>query len=150
MSLLPFLDQIDSGETLQDFLDIANACVAASVKSGSPIRYPKGFLFALKAGYINPSQEFKSRKVLAQETRNRQLEAEPEDVRRLQEEECLKLEVFKAKLTPEARGRLLQEARAGFGPRSPLSEGLQLEMAQAEVLRGWMETGGGVEGPPSR
>ena len=140
-SLLPYLEQIDSGETLQDFLDIANACVAAAAKSGSPIRNPKGFLFAqLKAGYINPPEGYKSRKVLAQETRNRQLEAELEDVRRLQEEEeRLKLEVFKAKLTAEAQSRLLEEARARLDPRSPLSEGLQLEMAQAEVLRGWME-----------
>ena len=87
-SLLPFLDQIDSGEMLQDFLDIANACVAAAAKSGSPIRNPKGFLFAqLKAGYINPPEGYKSRKVLAQERRNRRLEAELEDMRRLKEEE---------------------------------------------------------------
>ena len=54
--------------------------------------------------------------------------------------------MFKAKLAPEARGRLLEEARTRLDPRSPLSEGLQLEMAQAEVLRGWMEAGGVDEG----
>ena len=149
-SLLPFLGHIDSSETLQDFLDIANACVAAAAKSGSPIRNPKGFLFAqLKAGYINPPEGYKSRKVLAQETRNRQLEAELEDVRRLkEEEERLRLEVFRAKLTPAAQSQVLEEARARLDPRSPLSEGLQLEMAQAEVLRSWMEASRGIDTLP--
>ena len=140
-SLLPYLGQIDSAETLQDFLDMANACVAASRDSGTPIRNPKGFLLAqLRAGYINPPEGYKSRRVLAQERRNRQLETELEDMRRLkEEEERLELEVYKAKLTPTAQSQLLQEARARIDPRSPLSEGLQLEMAQAQILRDWME-----------
>lgn len=144
-SLLPYLDQIDSGEALQDFLDMANACVAASRDSDTPIRNPKGFLLAqLRAGYINPPEGYKSRRVQAQERRNRQLEAELEDMRRLkEEEERLELEVFKARLTPTAQSQLLQEARARVDPRSPLSEGLQLEMAQVEILRDWMAAGRG-------
>lgn len=144
-SLLPYLGKMDSGEALQDFLDIANACVAASRDSDTPIRNPKGFLLAqLRAGYINPPEGYKSRRVQAQERRNRQLEAELEDMRRLkEEEERLELEVYKAKLTPAAQSQLLQEARARVDPRSPLSEGLQLEMAQVDILRDWMAEGRG-------
>ena len=142
-SLLPYLDAIDSIEELQDFLDMVNACVAASRRTESPIRNPKGFLIAqLKAGYINPPEGYKSRRLRAQEERNRQLEAELEEMRRLKaEEEELELKVFRAKLSPSACRRLDQEARGRVNPRSPLSEARQVEMAETEILRDWLKTG---------
>ena len=140
-SLLPHLEGIGTTGELQDFIDMANACVAASRRTESPIRNPKGFLIAqLRAGFINPPEGYKSRRVRAQEERNRLLEAELEEIRRLKaEEEQLELDVFRAKLSPDVRHRLEQEARERVDPRSPLSEARQIEMAETEILRGWLK-----------
>src|SRR5262249_4523156 len=88
-SLLPYLDQFETSEELQDFLDMANACVSAAKEGkGKPIQNPHGFLFAqLRAGYINPPEGYKSRKVRAQEVRNQQLEEELAALLRLKERE---------------------------------------------------------------
>ena len=131
---------------------MANACVAASRRTESPIRNPKGFLVAqLRAGFINPPEGYKSRRVRAQEERNRLLEAELEEIRRLKaEEEELALSVFRARLSPSARRRLEQEARDRVEPRSPLSEARQMEMAETEILRGWLRADQGKgEGAPA-
>ena len=140
-SLLPHLGGIETREELQDFIDMANACVAASRRTESPIRNPKGFLVAqLRAGFINPPEGYKSRRVRAQEERNRLLEAELEEIRRLKaEEEELALNVFRAKLSPCERQQLEKEARDRVEPRSPLSEARQIEMAETEILRGWLK-----------
>jgi hypothetical protein len=73
-SLAPYLDKFDTGEDFQNFLDIANAGIQAAKKGhGKPIQNPHGFLFAqLRAGYINPPEGYKSRKIRAQELRNQQ------------------------------------------------------------------------------
>lgn len=140
-SLLPHLEGIGTTGELQDFIDMANACVAASRRTESPIRNPKGFLIAqLRAGFINPPEGYKSRRVRAQEERNRLLEAELEEIERLKaEEEQLELSVFRAKLSRSARCRLEQEARNRVDPRSPLSEARQIEMAGTEILRNWLK-----------
>src|SRR6266536_4739850 len=54
-SLVSHLDKFDTAEDLQNFLDIANACIhAAKEGHAKPIQNPRGFLFAqLRAGYIN-------------------------------------------------------------------------------------------------
>jgi hypothetical protein len=114
-SLVPYLDQFETVEQIQDFLDMANACITATkTGSGKPIQNPQGFLFAqLKAGYINPPEGFKSRKVRAQEIRNQQLEAELATLRQLKERERkLQFELFREKLTREQLERLEQESRA--------------------------------------
>ena len=140
-SLLPHLAHIDTVEALQDFLDMANACVTAAHATESPIRNPHGFLIAqLKAGFINPPDGYKSRRIQAQEKRNRQLEVELKELKRLKmEEEHLVLEVFKAKLTPEEQQQLLREAQARVNPSGMLSEKRQLEMAQDDILRAWFK-----------
>ena len=140
-SLLPHLAYIQSTEVLQDFLDMANACVAAAHATESPIRNPHGFLIAqLKAGFINPPDGYKSRRIQAQEKRNHQLEVELEELRRLKaEEEGLVLEVFEAKLTPEEEQQLLREAQARVNPGGMLSEQRQLEMARDDILRAWFK-----------
>ena len=140
-SLLPHLAHIETVEALQDFLDTANACVAAAHATESPIRNPHGFLIAqLKAGFINPPEGYKSRRIQAQEKRNRQLEVELEELRRLKtEEDRLVLEVFKAKLTPEEEQKLLREAQARVNPGGMLSEKRQLEMARDDILRAWFK-----------
>ena len=140
-SLLPHLEYVDTTEELQDFLDMVNACVAASRRTASPIRNPKGFLIAqLRAGYINPPEGYRSRRLRAQEKRNRMLEAEFEEIRRLKaEEEELELNIFRARLSPSDRQQLAQAARDRVHPRSPLSEARQIEMAETEILRGWLE-----------
>jgi hypothetical protein len=88
-SLVPFLDRFGTTEELQDFLDMANACVAASKEGrAKPIQSPHGFLFAqLRVGYINPLEGYKSRRIRAQELRNRQLEEELATLRQLKEQE---------------------------------------------------------------
>ena len=141
MSLAPYLDVVEDEEALQDFLDMANACVAAARGTETPIRNPKGFLIAqLKAGFINPPDGYKSRRVKAQEQRNQKLREELEELQRLRnEEEELELEVFRARLSKEERERLVTEARNRLDPRSILSEARQLEMAEFQILREWFE-----------
>ena len=140
-SLLPHLAHFETIEALQDFLDMANACVAAAHAAESPIRNPHGFLIAqLKAGFINPPEGYKSRRIQAQEKRNRQLEVELEELRRLKaEEDRLVLEVFRAKLTGEEDQQLLREAQARVNPGGMLSENRQLEMAEDDILRAWFK-----------
>jgi hypothetical protein len=146
-SLAPYLDQFETTEQLQDFLDMANACIA-SAKSGNgkSIQNPQGFLFAqLKAGYINPPEGFKSRKVRAQEIRNQQLEAELVTLRQLKEREReLKFELFREQLTQEQLERLEQEARAQVKPGLGISEKRQLEAAKDAILMAWFEQEGEV------
>lgn len=139
-SLAAYLDRFETAEALQDFLDMANACVEAVRQTDSPIRNPKGFLISrLKAGYINPPDGYKSRRLQAQEIRNRQLEAELEEMRRLKaKEQDLELEVFRTGLTPERQERLLVEAQARVDPRGLVSEARQLEMAKEDILRTWL------------
>ena len=149
-SLLAHLEGIETAGELQDFIDMANACVTASRRTESPIRNPKGFLIAqLRAGFINPPEGYKSRRVRAQEERNRLLEAELEEIRRLKaEEERLEQDVFRTRLLPSARRQLEREARDRVDPRNPLSEARQIEMAETEILRDWMKAdpakGGGA------
>lgn len=143
-SLLPYLGHIETAEALQEFLDMANACFAAAFNTESPIKNPKGFLFAqLKVGYINPPEGYKSRRIKAQEMRNRRLEAELAELRRLKaEEDRLELEVFRARLTAKEQQQLAQEARARVNPHGLLSEARQLDMAQEDILRDWLEARG--------
>ena len=142
-SLLAHLAQFDTTEELQDFIDMANACIAASRRTDSPIRNPQGFLIAqLKAGYVNPPEGYKSRRVRALEKRNRLLEAELEEITRLKAEaEQLELNVFRARLSPSDQRRLAREARDRLSSRSPLSESRQLAMAETDILRGWLAAG---------
>lgn len=139
-SLLAHLDQFNTTEELQDFIDMVNACIAASRRTDSPIRNPQGFLIAqLKAGYVNPPEGYKSRRVRALEKRNRLLEAELEEITRLKAEaERLELSVFRARLSPSDQGRLAREARDRLSPRNPLSESRQIEMAETDILRDWL------------
>src|ERR1051326_3860622 len=113
-SLLPYLDQCETSEELHNFLDMANACVSAAKEGkGKPIQNPHGFLFApLRAGYINPPEGFKSRKVRAQEIRNQQLEEELATLRRSKERQReLQFERFVARLSEADLARLEQEAQ---------------------------------------
>jgi transposase-like protein len=141
-SLLPFLDRFDTPEELQDFLDIANACVAAS-KDGrvKPIQNPHGFLFAqLRVGYINPPEGYKSRRVLAQELRNRQLAQELATLQQLREQERqLRFELFQAQLFEEDWDRLEREARAKVNPELGLSTSRQIDVHKDTILRQWFE-----------
>ena len=61
-SLEPYLERFEATEDLQNFLDIANACIAAAKAGrGKPIQNPHGFLLAqLRAGYINPPEGYKA------------------------------------------------------------------------------------------
>jgi hypothetical protein len=141
-SLMPFLDRFTTLEDVQDFLDMANACIAASKEGrGKPIQNPHGFLFAqLRAGYINPPEGYKSRRVLAQELRNRQLEEELATLRQLKaREEQLRFELFQAQLAEEDRDRLEREARAKVNPGLGLSTSRQLEVHKDAILRQWFE-----------
>jgi hypothetical protein len=141
-SLVPFLDRFDRPEELQDFLDMANACVAAS-KDGrvKPIQNPHGFLFAqLRVGYINPPEGYKSRRVLAQELRNRQLGEELATLRQLKEQERqLRFELFQARLSEEDWDRLEREARAKVNPDLGLSTSRQIDVHKDAILRHWFE-----------
>lgn len=141
-SLTPYLNQFDTTRELQEFLDIANACIAASKEGhGKSIQNPHGFLFAqLKAGYINPPEGYKSRRVRAQEMRNRQLEAELATLRELKEQEQqLRFELFQAELRPEDWERIEQEAQAKVNPYMGLTTKRQLEVHKETILRQWFE-----------
>ncbi len=141
-SLSPYLNQFATTEELQEFLDMANACIAASKEGhGKPIQNAHGFLFAqLKAGYINPPEGYKSRRVRAQEMRNRYLEAEVAKLRELKErEQQLRFELFQAELSPEDWGRIEQEAQAKVNPHMGLTTKRQLEVHKDTILRQWFE-----------
>jgi hypothetical protein len=145
-SLVPYLNQFGTSEEIQNFLDMANACITATkTGNGKPIQNPQGFLFAqLKAGYINPPEGFKSRKVRAQEIRNQQLEAELTALRQLKERERkLQFELFREKLTHEQLERLEQEARAQVKPGLGISKERQIEVAKGEIVKQWFEQQGG-------
>jgi biotin operon repressor len=139
-SLLPYLEQFETSEELQDFLDMANACVSAAKEGkGKPIQNPHGFLFAqLRAGYINPPEGYKSRKVRAQEVRNQQLEEELATLLRLKEREReLQFALFVARLSEEDMARLDQEAQAQVKPNIGLSPEFQMERYKDGLLRQW-------------
>jgi hypothetical protein len=139
-SLLPYLDQFETSEELQNFLDMANACVSAAKEGkGKPIQNPHGFLFAqLRAGYINPPEGYKSRKVRAQEVRNQQLEEELATLRRLKEREReLQFELFVARLSEEDITRLDQKAQAQVKPNIGLSPEFQIERYKDGLLKEW-------------
>jgi predicted DNA-binding transcriptional regulator len=139
-SLLPYLDRFETSEELQNFLDMANACVSAAKEGkGKPIQNPHGFLFAqLRAGYINPPEGFKSRKVQAQEIRNQQLEEELATIRHLKEREReLQFELFVARLSEAEMARLEQEAQAQVKSNIGLSPEFQLERYKEGLLRQW-------------
>jgi hypothetical protein len=141
-SLEPFLQQFEGIEDLQNFLDIANACVgAARAGRGKPIQNPHGFLLAqLRAGYINPPEGYKSRKLRAQERRNQQLEEELATLRQLKEQEReLRLALFEASLTDEEQQRLEQEARTRVNPNMGLSTARQIEIQKDAILKSWFE-----------
>jgi hypothetical protein len=141
-SLIPYLNQFETTQGLQEFLDMAIACVAASKEGhGKPIQNAQGFLFAqLKAGYINPPEGYKSRRVRAQETRNRQLEAELATLRELKgREQQLRFELFQAELSPENWERIEQEAQAKVNPHMGLTRKRQLEVHKETILRQWFE-----------
>jgi transposase-like protein len=141
-SLVPFLDHFGTTEELQDFLDMANACIAAS-KDGrvKPIKNPHGFLFAqLRVGYINPPEGYKSRRVHAQELRNRQLEGELATLRQLKEQERqLRFELFQARLSEEDWDCLEREARTKINPDLGLSMSRQMDVHKDTILRQWFE-----------
>jgi hypothetical protein len=141
-SLVPYLDQFETTQELQEFLDVADACITASKEGhGKPIQNAHGFLFAqLRAGYINPPEGYKSRRVRAQEMRNRHLEAELARLRELKErEQQLRFELFQAQLSPDDRARIDQEAQAKVNPHMGLSTKRQLEVHRDEILRRWFE-----------
>jgi len=139
-SLLPYLDRFETSEELQDFLDMANACVSAAKEGkGKPIQNPHGFLFAqLRAGYINPPEGYKSRKVRAQEVRNQQLEDELATLLRLKEREReLQFALFVARLSEADMARLDQEAQAQVKPNIGLSPEFQMERYKDGLIRQW-------------
>ena len=139
-SLISYLDKFDTVEDLQNFLDIANACIQVAKEGhGKPIQNPHGFLFAqLRAGYINPPEGYKSRKIRAQELRNQQLEEELATLRRLKErEQELQFELFVAQLTAEDLARLEREAQAEVKPHIGLSPAFQMEMHKDNILKQW-------------
>jgi hypothetical protein len=141
-SLEPYLEQFEATEDLQNFLDIANACIAsARAGRGKPIQNPHGFLLAqLRAGYINPPEGYKSRKVRAQEMRNQQLEEELATLRQLKDQEReLRLALFEASLTDEEQQRLEQEARTLVNPNLGLSTARQVEIQKDAILKAWFE-----------
>jgi hypothetical protein len=139
-SLLPYLDQFKTPEEFQNLLDMANACISAGKEGrGRPIQNPHGFLFAqLRAGYINPPEGFKSRRIRAQEMRNKQLEEELATLRKLKErEQALHFDLFVAQLTAEDLARLEHEAQAEVQPHIGLSQAFQLEMHKGNILKQW-------------
>jgi len=139
-SLLPHLNQFDTAEDLQNFLDVANACIAATKEGhGRPIQNPQGFLFAqLRAGYINPPEGYKTRKVRAQELRNQQLVEELTTLRRLKErEQELRFELFVAQLTEEDLMRLDHEVQTQVKHNIGLSPAFQIEIHKDALLKQW-------------
>jgi hypothetical protein len=148
-ALLPYLDQFDTTEALQDFLDMTNACITASKNGhGKPIHNPQGFLFAqLRAGYIHPPEDYKSRRLRAQEARNRQLQDELETLQRLHTQEMqLRLEIFQATLRPADLARLEAEVQRRIEPNGLLSPSFQVPILRDQILHEWFEQGG----PPGR
>ena len=136
----PYLEQFETLEDLQNFLDMANACIAAAKEGrGKAIQNPYGFLVAqLRAGYVNPPEGYKSRKVRAQELRNQHLEEELATLRRLQErEQELRFELFVAQLTEEDLARLEREAQARVKPNLGLSPPFQLKMHREAIVKEW-------------
>jgi len=140
-SLAPYLHQFDSIEALQNFLDMANASIKASKTNAKPIQNPHGFLFAqLRAGYVNPPPGFKSRRLLAQEAMNAQLQAELAELQRLREQAAeLRFELFKAGLSDEQQVELEAEAVKRVQPKAAVSRERQMEVYRDEVLREWFE-----------
>jgi hypothetical protein len=141
-SLVPFLEQFDTAADLQNFLDIANACFAAAKEGhGKPIKNPHGFLFAqLRQGYINPPEGYKSRRVRAQENKNQQLEAEIAALQQLKSQENeLRFELFKAKLSEDDLAPLEEEARKQINRKIGLSEERQIEVNKENILKHWFE-----------
>jgi hypothetical protein len=139
-SLLRYLEQFHTTDDLQNFLDMANACITASKDGhGKAIQNPHGFLIAqLRAGYINPPEGYKSRRVRAQEQRNKQLEKELAELRQLKErEQELQFELFKTKLTAEDLARLEHEARGQVNPKLGLSPERQLAVHKDTILQQW-------------
>jgi hypothetical protein len=139
-SLLPYLDQFETGEELQNFLDVANACILAAKEGhGKPIQNPHGFLFAqLRASYINPPEGYKSRKVRAQELKNQQLEEELATLQRLKErEQELQFQLFVAQLTEENLTRLDYEAQAQVKHNIGLSPTFQIQIHKDALLKQW-------------
>ena len=112
---------------------------AAKEGHGKPIQNPHGFLFAqLRAGYINPPEGYKSRKVRAQELRNQHLEEELATLRRLKErEQELQFALFVAQLTAEDLARLEREAQAEVKPNMGLSPAFQMDMHRDSILKQW-------------
>jgi hypothetical protein len=141
-SLEPYLNQFETTEDLQNFLDMANACItAAKAGRGKPIQNPHGFFLAqLRTGYINPPEGYKSRKVRAQEIRNQQLEEELAMLRQLREREReLQFGLFEASLTEEEQQRLEQESKARVNPNIGLSTKRQIEIQKDAILKEWFE-----------
>jgi hypothetical protein len=141
-SLIPYLNQFETTQGLQEFLDIASACITASKEGhGKPIQNAHGFLFAqLKAGYINPPEGYKSRRLRAQEMRNRHLEAELAKLRELKErEQQLRFELFQAELSPEDWEQIKREAQTKVNPQMGLTTKRQLEVHKDTILRQWFE-----------
>jgi biotin operon repressor len=139
-SLFPYVDQLREPEELQNFLDMANACILAGKEGrGRPIQNPHGFLFAqLRAGYINPPEGFKSRRIRAQEVRNKQLEEELATLRELKErEQKLQFDLFVAQLSAEDLARLEREAEAEIKPHIGLSPAFQMDMHRESILKQW-------------
>jgi hypothetical protein len=143
-SLTPYLNQFETLWALQNFLDMANACIIAAKEGhGKPIQNPHGFLFAqLRAGYINPPEGFKSRRVRAQEIQNKQLQEEIAVLQKLKEREReLQFELFEAQLAPEDNQRLEQEAQARLHKEHPPigSPEFHLRIHKDTILREWFE-----------
>jgi hypothetical protein len=119
---------------------MANACISAGKEGrGRPIQNPHGFLFAqLRVGYVNPPEGFKSRRIRAQEMRNKQLEEEITILQKLKErEQELQFELFVAQLTAEDLARLEREAQAEVQPHIGLSPAFQLDMHKDNILKQW-------------
>jgi hypothetical protein len=139
-SLLPHLVHVETTEALQEFLDMANACISAgNTGEASPIKNPQGFLIAqLKAGYINPPEGYKSRRVRAQEVRNLQLEEELAALQCLKErQEELRFALFKAELTEDDMVRLEREAKKQINPKIGMSTERQIEVYKEDILMQW-------------
>ncbi len=124
---------------------MANACIAAAKGShGKPIQNPYGFLIAqLRTGYINPPEGYKTRRIRAQEARNRQLEEELATLRHLKDHERqLRFELFQTRLSEEDVERLEREARRKVNPNIGLSTTRQIEVYKDDILRKWFEEQG--------
>src|SRR6516162_5027384 len=95
-------------------------------------------LRSIACGYINPPEGFKSRRIRAQEMRNKQLEEELATLQKLKErEQELQFDLFVAQLTTEDLARLEREAQAKVQPHIGLSPAFQLEMHKSNILKQW-------------